>query len=228
MPKKVPFLADQAIDSAAHELLMKFAKRIGAQVKPPIPVDDIIEKHLGVALEITDLKSKLGTDDVLGAAYFDEKIIRVDESLEAQEGRLCFTMAHEVGHWQLHRPLYEMDKVSPSMFGAKDQLPAFLCRSNLKPPAEIQADKFAARLLMPGQFVREAFAAVSGPGPFLISGLRAHRDDVAVIRSWSEIAKAVIAKGSFTNVSVEAMRYRLMDLNLVRDMESAAAQRSLF
>lgn len=227
MAMKVPFLADQAIDSAARELLMKFSKHIGVQVKPPIPVDNIIEKYLGVALEITDLKTKLGTDDVLGAAYFDEKIIRVDQRLEEKEGRLCFTMAHEVGHWQLHRPLYEMDKVSPSMFGAKEQPPAFLCRSSQKPPAETQADKFAAFLLMPSRFVQEAFVAVNGSGPFLIAGMHARPKDLSVVKPWGEIAKSVIKKGNFENVSVEAMRYRLQALNLVRDQEAATAQRSL-
>lgn len=227
MAMKVPFLADKAIDSAAHELLMKFSKHIGIQVKPPIPVDDIIEKYLGVALEITDLKTKLGTNDVLGAAYFDEKIIRVDQRLEEQEGRLCFTMAHEVGHWQLHRPLYEMDKVSPSMFGAKNQLPAFLCRSSQKPPAETQADKFAAFLLMPSRFVREAFGAVNGSEPFLITDLRARPKDLSVLKPWGDLAKSVIKQGNFDNVSVEAMRYRLQDLNLVRDREAATAQRTL-
>lgn len=227
MVMKVPFLADKDIDSAAQELLTKFSRHIGKQVKPPIPVDDIIEKYLGVALEITDLKTKLGTNDVLGAAYFDEKIIRVDQRLEDQEGRLCFTMAHEVGHWQLHRPLYEMDKVSPSMFGANNPLPAFLCRSSQKPPAEKQADKFAAFILMPSRFVRDAFNAVNGSEPFLLTDLRARPKDVSVVKPWGELAKSVIKQGGFTNVSVEAMRYRLQNLNLVRDRETTTAQRPL-
>ncbi|RKG66333.1 ImmA/IrrE family metallo-endopeptidase [Corallococcus sp. CA054B] len=227
MTMKVPFLTDQAIDSATHELLLKFSKHVGVQVNPPIPVDDIIEKYLRVGLEITDLKTKLGTSDVLGAAYFDEKVIRVDQQLEAQEGRLCFTMAHEVGHWQLHRPIYEMDKVAPLLFGTKDPRPAFLCRSGQKPPAEIQADKFAARLLMPSNFVREAFAAVNGSEPVLIAGLRAQPKDLSVIKPWAEISKSVIKQGHFNNVSIEAMRYRLQDLNLVRDRDTATAQRSL-
>ena len=227
MLKRVPYWFDKDIDSAVHELLMKFSKRRGAQVAPPIPVEDIIEKHLEVTLEITNLKEKLGADDVLGAAYFDERLIRVDERLEEQEGRLCFTLAHEVGHWQLHRPLYELEKMSPTLFEAKAQLPSFLCRSKQKPPEEIQADKFAAFLLMPRHFVQNAFVEVVGPAPFLIDGLGARQPDVLVIKNWSDIAKAVITKGNFTNVSVEAMRYRLKDLKLVQDREVAEMQRSL-
>src|SRR5690349_19834543 len=130
---KVPYLSDPQIEHATLELLRKFALASKCVVKPPIPVDDLIEKYLRVALEISDLKARLGTSDVLGAAYFDEGVIRVDESLSEQEGRLCFTMAHEIGHWQLHRPLYEMDKVSSPMFGHKSGPPTFLCRSSQKP-----------------------------------------------------------------------------------------------
>lgn len=214
---KVPYRANAQIDHAALELLRKFSKQAGVVVKPPIPVDDIIEKFLGVSLEIVDLKAKLGTDDVLGAAYFDEKIIRVDASLLEQEGRLCFTMAHEVGHWQLHRPLYEMNKMSAPMFGNAASAPSFLCRSSQKPPAEYQADMFAAYLLMPERFVREAFKSVHGENPLLLEGLRDRRKDRSVLAPWGDLAKAVIAKGGFTNVSVEAMRYRLDGLRLVRD-----------
>lgn len=220
---KVPYLADAKIDSAVNELLGKFSRISGTAVKPPIPVDDIVEKYLKVTLEVLDLKSKLGTD-VLGAAYFDENVIRVDEMLLDQEGRLSFTLGHEVGHWQLHRPIYEMDKVSGSLFGPKTALPAFVCRSSAKPPAEVQADKFAARLLMPERFVRDAFRAVHGDGPVLIRGLRDRRSDASVVAPWSDVARAVMARGSFTNVSVEAMRYRLDGLGLVSDADAARVQ----
>jgi Zn-dependent peptidase ImmA (M78 family) len=225
---KIPFLPDQSIESAALELLAKFGKAQGVSIVPPIPVDEIIEAYLKVSLEITDLRAKLGKPDVLGAAYFDEGIIRVDERLEEQEGRLCFTMAHEVGHWQLHRPLYEMDKVAPTMFGAQEAAPAFLCRSSLKPPAEIQADKFAARLLMPGRFVRDAYNLATDGRPRAVAGLAGRKVDANGVAAWSETARSVMAKGNFSNVSVEAMRYRLADLGLVRDAASAAAQPNLF
>ena len=46
---------------------------------------------------------------MLGATYVKEGIICVDQSLaeNQDEGRLCFTFAHETGHWVLHRALVD-------------------------------------------------------------------------------------------------------------------------
>jgi Zn-dependent peptidase ImmA (M78 family) len=215
---KVRFLQPQEIESAVRELLRAFAKGRGIQIVPPIPVDDIIEKHLKVRLEISDLVTRLGMTDVLGATWFDEGIIRIDERLEAQEGRLSFTLGHEVGHWVLHRPQLEADKVAPLPLQNQEAPPAVVCRtSEKKAPAEWQADQFASRLLLPERFVREAFTAAIGSDPVGIDGLRARRDTPEVNARWREVAASVVAAGNFSNVSNEAMRYRLEGLGLVCD-----------
>ena len=108
---KVPFLKPDEIESAVVDLRRKFSKWTGAPLRPPIPIDDIVEKYLRLSFAIIDLRAKLGIRDVLGATWFDEQRVCVDQSLEGQEGRYSFTLAHEVGHWVLHRPLYEMEKV---------------------------------------------------------------------------------------------------------------------
>ena len=77
--------------------------------------------------------------------------------IEGKEGRLAFTLAHEGGHWYLHRPLIEMDQVTATLFGKDDvpKQPTIFCRSSQKKAAaEWQADRFAAALLMPAADVR--------------------------------------------------------------------------
>ncbi len=210
--QKVRFLSPEELDSASMELLRKFAKSSGKPISPPIPIDEIIEKHLRVRLEFTDLKEKLG-EDVLGATWFDEGIIRVQQELEDQEGRLCFTMAHEAGHWVLHRPQYEADKVTGQLFkrDSTEGPPAIVCRSSQrKQPAEWQADQFAARVLMPEKFVRSAFARVAGGEPVHVGP-----DGLTRFGSMRDLAAAVIAAGRFSNVSKDAMRIRLETLQLV-------------
>ena len=216
---RVRYLSDQELDAASLELLRKFAKTSGRPVSPPIPVEEIIDKHLKVRLEFCDLRSKLGAD-VLGATWFDEAIIRVDSSLEQLEGRLCFTMAHETGHWVLHRPQYEADKVTGQLFkrDAAEGPPAVVCRSSdAKVRAEWQADQFAARLLMPESFVRSAFRKVAGAEP-----VYTEPDGQTRLGSLRELAAGVIATGRFSNVSKEAMRIRLVGLRLVSPLAQAS------
>lgn len=210
--QKVRFLTAEELDSASLELLRKSAKSLGKPLSPPVPIEDIIEKHLRVRLEFTALRERLG-EDVLGATWFDEAIIRVDNQLEDQEGRLCFTLAHEAGHWVLHRPQYEADKVTGHLFkhDVAEGPPAIVCRSSQrKLPAEWQADQFAARVLMPEKFVRSTFTQIAGGEPVVA-------DSTGLTRfgSMRELASVVISAGGFSNVSKDAMRIRLEALKLV-------------
>jgi hypothetical protein len=74
-------------------------------VKPPIPIEDIVEKHLKLRFEFDDTHKLFGIPrdpecdaDILGAIFFDEARIVIDESLDpeenpAKEGRYRFTLA---------------------------------------------------------------------------------------------------------------------------------------
>lgn len=219
---KIRFLRREEIEAAVVDLLRRFSKSTGRAIIAPVPVEDILEKHLKVRLEIKDLVKMLGIPDVLGAAWFDEGVVRVDERIENQEGRFCFTLGHELGHWLLHRPQIEAEKVAPTLFGPAASVPAFICRSSeKKAPAEWQADQFSAGLLMPRHLVKAAFRAACGELAIELEGLRTRREDAAIQARWRDVAGTVIATGKFTNVSNEAMRYRLSDLELVRDLDRA-------
>jgi len=220
-PIKVPFLKPSELDHAAAELLRNYAAWKGSPVRPPIDVDEIVEGHLELDFEVLDLRQVLGMPDVLGATWFDDGRICVDESLEGKEGRFAFTVAHELGHWVLHRPIIEMDKVTLPLFAAKvdeEPKPAIVCRSRAREqPAEWQANQFAARLLMPASDVRALMRATHGDEPATIDGLEASRKAGRIDAQLRALADGVIVDGKFDNVSNEAMCYRLLDLKLVID-----------
>ena len=228
LPLKVPFLKPSEIDGAAAELLRKYSKWKGRAASPPIDVDDIVEAYLSLDFALGNLRDLLGVDDVLGATWFDEKRIRIDESLEGQEGRYCFTLAHEIGHWQLHRPIYEMEKVTVPLFKTdadKAPEPAVVCRtSQRKAPPEWQADQFAARLLMPEKEIRAAVVRITGKPSSEIDGLRASLQSGSVSAVLKELAARLIVDGKFTNVSNEAIRIRLVELKLVQDSKETSGQ----
>lgn len=225
---KVPFVADAQLESATKDLLCRYATWKGAPVRPPINVDDIIEGYLGLDLAFADLQDMLGISDALGATFLKDKLVVVESSLEGKEGRACFTMAHEVAHWQLHRPLVEAEELALPLLPYDDlpEQPAIVCRKqHRKASAEIQADRFAARLLMPAADVRATVAALYGPKLPTWEHVQELRDKGEFDPQLHELATEIIEAGAFHNVSNEAMRYRLLDLKLVVD--ASAPQLSL-
>ena len=64
---KVPWVSKEKIASRAMDLMEAFQAVAGYRVKPPIPVEDIIERSLGLRLLYEDLEKMFGSNDVLGA-----------------------------------------------------------------------------------------------------------------------------------------------------------------
>jgi hypothetical protein len=217
----VPYITDRKIEQAATELLTRYAVYAGAPPSPPIPVENIVEGLLEVTLEVGDLRERLGMKDVLGATWLEDKYMMLDSTLDDQPGRFAFTLAHETGHWCLHRPLLEKAKgtipLFPHVKGAKPT-PAIVCRSGKKRARhELQADKFAACLLMPPAAVRASALAAFGRCPLAIAGLNARRQAKEPDDELWDAAETVVNAGNFANVSNTAMRLRLVELKLVVD-----------
>ena len=166
---RVPWISKEKINHRALSLLDDYRGMTGYTVAPPIPVENIIEQHLNVKIGFIDFESHLGLEDVLGATYVQDRLICINEKLldDRSEGRLSFTLAHETGHWMLHRHL-----IKP----VKDKHPennTIFCRSvNAGLPLEWQADYFASCLLMPETHVRNAFAEIFGSGPLNLLNIK--------------------------------------------------------
>lgn len=225
MSIRVPYRRKSEIETMTLELLGKYQAWKGQVLVPPIDIDEIVEGYLQISLEFGNLKEHLSIPDVLGATWFDERVIRIDSSLEGKEGRLTFTMAHEVGHWWMHRPIYEMGKVTLPLFsyGEGQPSPAVVCRAaGKKEPAEWQADQFAAMLLMPASLLRTSVHSIHDHEQVIIKGLEKHQGNLADCPDLRKAAKRIV-EINFSNVSIEAMCYRLIDLQLVADSDPAQA-----
>src|SRR5215471_8676637 len=165
MTLQVPYLAVEAIERDAEALLAQFAHARGMAIRAPIPIEDIIEKHLKLHIEFDDLHRRHGVPrggagteaDIFGAIWFETGEIVIDESLDPEErpsieGRYRFTLAHEGGHWRLHRPL---DSGPGSLFGYAR--PPTVVSSRAKERVELQANLYASCLLMPRKLVFQAW-----------------------------------------------------------------------
>lgn len=214
---KVPWLARKEITEKAQALLEGYERTVGRSVEGPIPVEDIIQKHLGLKLACMDFEKTVGLRGVLGATYVEARLICVNEKLsEARsEGRMAFTCAHEVGHWVLHRQFVR------AAGRCEGEDAAILCRSaDARDPIEWQADFFAAALLMPEESVGRAFREVCGSDALVIRNIKSALGATSLcvdpcVENWHLIADMVCEAGGFTNVSKQAMIIRLQELGLL-------------
>jgi Zn-dependent peptidase ImmA (M78 family) len=214
---RVPWMSKEQIAREAQELLAGYESMIGQSVSPPIPVEDVIESFLALSLSYEDLDAKLGMRGVLGATYVDSRRIAINERLlgDRNEGRLIFTCAHEVGHWILHRNLVE------GAAGLTRYKEAIVCRAkNGREPVEWQADYFATCLLMPEEEMNKAFSLHFQQGRLVLENVKSSLGGTGVcvdpcVENWHFIADMMREGGGFTNVSKEAMIFRLEELDLL-------------
>lgn len=217
---EVPYLREAELEREADVLLAEFSLAHNVPLALPIPVDDIVEGHLRLTLELGDLHARLGIPiaggkrDLLGALWVDDRAVFIDQTLDPDEqigrhGRYRFTVAHEVGHWQVHRDLLPSRVHQPGLFEG-DAEPTTICRtSRARERIEWQADFFAGCLLMPRSMVLAAWQSRFGDTKTRHVQIS---DDIHVERACRDLA-APFAAGFV--VSVEAMRIRLEQLHLL-------------
>lgn len=145
------------IEGIANDILSK--ENI---TSPAVKADEIAEFLYELEFDWDDLDRFSSLGEVLAAISVKDKKIVMNASSEQElknnPGRLNFTIAHELGHWVLHKNL------------AQEQLPGFegeilICRgTHIKTnKIEMEANKFAAFLLMPQRFVEQALQNFSTP-----------------------------------------------------------------
>lgn len=123
--------------SARWSLAVKEAEKLtNIYSSPPIPVLEIAQQQ-GVDVVFTTFGPH--TDKVAGCCDFAKSKIFVNKTDNL--GRQMFTMAHELGHWMLHKDIVAH---FPEQYQV---LPRF--HKAAKTPIEQEADRFAAELLVP-------------------------------------------------------------------------------
>lgn len=229
------FMQKQEFEDEAALLLAEYGRDHGVVTAPPIPIDDIVEEYLKIAVELRDLRSEFPEGDVLGAIYFNDKRIAIDQSLVPEDfpsmrGRYRFTLAHELGHWRLHRHLYLRRANERPLIPGAPSRPDHILRSHDSDPKEVQANRFAACLLMPLEMVKRAWHEQRGSmAPIYLEDLQARRQQI--------LTAEVLRRGGFKSgddaeanmlfehacrplaetfeVSPDAMRIRLEGMNLL-------------
>ena len=143
----------------ASEVLRRYASTHGTPVSLPVPIELIIEQVYGLEILRDEIPEPADTI-ILGAlAPRKRRIIlnsRHEPMFERWIGPERFTLAHELGHW-----LYDADDPSQQPLNLGPHPAEQYCYHRESPALtevqwirEVNANKFAARLLLPEDLVR--------------------------------------------------------------------------
>src|ERR1035441_8434881 len=147
------------IERLAEEFLDSVPSYVWDGASLPVPIEDIADTHVGLLVrDVEDLGRAPGAPQLSEGQSLSGLLLPALGEIwvnagEAREWppRRRFTIAHELGHWTLHRH-------DRSVF----------CRSSLiepheseerpaLPPHEEQANAFGAALLMPARLIEEQY-----------------------------------------------------------------------
>ena len=118
------------IEDLAQARIVELARELGRPVSPPIPIDLIAEKRLGLDF-LWEPIEELPGETVLGGLIARKRLIVLNEThrqlFAAKPGLERSTKGHEMGHWDLFIDKGTLDH--PTLFGADGDGP-FALRSS--------------------------------------------------------------------------------------------------
>lgn len=222
-----PYLEREEIEAAAHALC---CSAFGEPPLGPIDLEALLFDHLyeqhGLAFFKDRPLGKDGEQDVLGITYPLKNEIHVDSKLAraGHRGRYRFTVAHEIGHWVLHRPLFlqALDQHEDVHLVTLER--DVVTAEKAYRPEEWQANHFAINLLLNDRALGVGFESRFGDEP-----LRFEADDESEFESLRDYSRHIALAGrpgypplaEFFELSVEATAIALEERGYVVAEESS-------
>ena len=154
------------MDEAKREEIERTAERVLAGVpdyiwdgrRLPVPIEHIVDSAYSLLVrEVEDMNSAPGCPELapgeslsgLLLPGLSEIWVNAAEAATSP-GRRRFTIAHELGHWCMHREENGVVYCRSAVVDPTEERPP-------RPPREEEADVFAAALLMPAVIMREQY-----------------------------------------------------------------------
>lgn len=150
---QVSFIPKARLEALANSLLARYGREIEPIFGPPVPVEKIADFLLELNLEWLEIPD---TEAEPILAYLDprSRTIRLNERrlahFEQYPGTYQYTLAHEIGHYQLH------------LLGDRSgQAYVYRYQQQRKDRREWQAERFASYLLLPESLLLPAIEGVN-------------------------------------------------------------------
>jgi Zn-dependent peptidase ImmA (M78 family) len=161
-----------------------FRRKYGYDTKLPVDIELIIEKYLKICIiPVQDLRAEFDTEAFLKS---DLTAIIIDNQYYYEnrfQNRTRFTLAHEIGHYVLHKDIY-----SCLSFSSAKEWIEFKINSPEKEynNFEWQANEFAGRLLVPYEELINEFKRACASSTNINNNLFGVSTDVVMKRVKSE------------------------------------------
>lgn len=178
---KSTFITNREIDIITTSILSKAGISTTWQgAVSRIDIDTLIEFEYELEIDWKNIDHFSKDWIVLAAIIPNQKKIYMNDSQKGlfmeKMGTMNFSKAHELGHWVLH--VTKQQDYEQLSFAEHD---TFYCRSfSKKPPIEVQADMFAASLLMPKEIVCGAVSQLKERGKVTFPDLYQLKNDFEV------------------------------------------------
>jgi hypothetical protein len=216
-----PFYEAGELDAAAERIIVQFTGQSVNSLSFPITTDTLTKLIERDAADL-DLYADLTTDglDVEGVTDFypgEQPRVRIAAHLsedETRAHRLRTTLTHEYGHVWLHKPLFDVLALSPQMFPELVPQESQRCKRETIVTArktdwmEWQAGYVCGSLLMPITLVKQ-----------LVVDFRQQQELLTIHVGSPEAAALQRILSKIFDVSLEAARVRLLQLNCITDQE---------
>lgn len=230
----VPYLSREKIEQTASKVIAWIA--VERLERPSeTPVAHIIERLVKEQRLLFKCDADLGHSrrgrKILGAFDFSARSIFIDPVLvdAKRTARFRFTLAHELGHFVLHRRRMldwpALDAAPSRVDDDRVELHFLKRRSRIRTPRqwlEWQANYFASCLLMPAATVQQAIADLQGEAGVTRRLGRLYLDDQPTNRVMYQ--KALYRLQDTYQVSRSVVVIRLRELALVDDRRTFGAQ----
>ncbi len=216
---KVPFLSDSEIEGKAELVIEYIDKEI--LIKPQFtPINIIINKLQEKRLLSFCILENLGETNnyrkILGKYVIRTKTILIDSSIY-ETTRFNFAIAHELGHFVLHRKLlikhkeYGEQLIDTDYDTVSGKKKILTDRDRL----EYQANSFASSLLLPEKTFRKALIGIQK-----VKGINRNIGKIYVESNHSSMTdyqKMLSELADIYQVNKTNIEYRLMALDMIID-----------
>lgn len=213
----IPFIGQDYIDQRVDKVFKFFGNKVKQQNEILLlPICEYLSENKNINFIFNEyLGQNSSAKDILGKFDLDSNSIFISNSLEHHSPRWRFTLAHELGHFLLHRKLFTKNP-EVNLMDSSESIDLENVGKSDAMRLEWQANSFASSLLMPRlkliQFIAKLLIRYEvRTSNHAVIYLDNQRNNIITFRKIAtHIAKEF-------NVSITMVTYRLMQLNILNN-----------